>query len=93
MAEDKGRLDVSPCCYCNSDALYIDVVTSVEGLGYTVACRDCGMSGPISFQGIELAIRGWEVLHKKMCRHCMDRLIEQNKKLHRTIKELVGESA
>ena len=49
---------------------------------------DCGMSGPVSFQGIELAVRGWETLHKKMCRHCMDRLIKENKKLHKLLKEL-----
>jgi len=88
MAEDVGFLDVHPCCYCNSDALYIDVVTANEGVGWTIACRDCGMCGPVSFQGPRLAIVGWETLCKKMCRHCMDRLIKENKKLHKLLKEL-----
>ena len=88
MTEDECLLGAHPCPYCESDDLYIDTVFCDNHFGCAVACMDCGMSGPVSFQGIELAVRGWETLHKKMCRHCMDRLIKENKKLHKLLKEL-----
>ena len=84
-------LDVHPCPYCNSADLYIDEYLLKGRTGYCVACHDCGMCGPVSFDGQDIAIKAWETLHKKMCRHCMDRLIQQNKRLHEEIRKLTGE--
>lgn len=83
-------LDVHPCPYCNSSNLYIDEYVLKFRKGYCVTCYDCGMCGPVSFDSAEIAIKAWETLHRKMCRHCMDRLIQQNKKLHEEIRRLTG---
>ena len=88
MVDEELLVDLHPCPYCKSDALYVDVVNTDKGIGCTIACASCGMSGPVSFGGVDLAKRGWEALNKKMCRHCMDRLIRENKKLHILLKEL-----
>ncbi len=79
------------CPYCNSSSLYIDECSTCGRNGCCVACSDCGMSGPVSFEGEELAVRGWEVLCSKMCRHCVVRLVDNNKKLRAELRKLGGE--
>ena len=46
-------------------------VERTEEGGAVVACGNCGMAGPESVDGDEgEAIRGWEMLCRKMCRNC-----------------------
>ncbi len=82
--------DLHACPFCESSDLYIDECHIGDRVGYCVACRDCGMSGPVSFDGEDMAMRGWEVLCGKMCRHCVYRLVESNKKLRAEIRRLTG---
>ncbi len=72
-----------PCPYCQCPEVY---VAPVEDGMCCVACPRCGMSGPISVDGDEdEAVRGWEILCRKMCRNCrqvyIQRLIELRKQL------------
>ena len=83
--------DLHPCPYCNSDDLYLDEYLIDGRHGCCVACHSCGLSGPVSFDGEGIACKAWEALHKKMCRHCMDRLIRANKQLKAELRRLAGE--
>lgn len=64
-----------PCPYCSCPL--VSVESNEEG-GAVVACGNCGMTGPESVDGDEgEAIRGWEMLCRKMCRNCRVRLLER----------------
>lgn len=62
-----------PYCSCP----LVSVERTEEG-GAVVACGNCGMTGPESVDGDEdEAIRGWELLCRKMCTKCRVRLLER----------------
>lgn len=75
-----------PCPYCGSTDVYL---ARTFGAGCTVACPDCGMSGPESKDGIDAeALEAWDILCKKMCRKCNVNLIQSNKELRHEIESL-----
>ena len=67
------------CPYCGCGLVYL---ADTDGGGRTVASPAGGMSGPESVDGDdEEAARGWEILCRRMCRHC-------NRHLLKIVKEL-----
>ena len=67
------------CPYCGCGLVYL---ADTDGGGRTVACPACCMSGPESVDGDDTeAVRGWEILCGRMCRHCSRRLVEEIRRL------------
>ncbi len=61
-------MTLHPCPFCSCPLVSLE--RTEEG-GAVVACGNCGMTGPESVDGDEdEAIRGWEMLCRKMCRNC-----------------------
>ena len=74
---------MSPCPYCSCRAVTVE--ETAEG-GRVVACPNCGMSGPESLDGDpEEAVRGWELLCRKMCRNCRQVYIQRIVKLRKSL--------
>ncbi len=77
---------VHPCPYCGCPNVYL---AKTFGAGYTVACPECGMSGPESKDGVkEEAWAGWDILCRKMCRKCNVNLLASNRSLRERVKML-----
>ena len=79
-------LVVLPCPYCGCKEPYL---AKTFGAGCTVACPECGMSGPESKDGNkEEAWTGWDILCRKMCRKCNVNLLASNRLLRERVKML-----
>lgn len=77
-------MTLHPCPYCGSEG---PAVEETDIGGYVVACPCCGMSGPEAPYAT-IAVRRWNVLCAKMCRHCNVHLVQANKDLRRKLHEL-----
>ena len=73
-----------PCPYCGSDKVARE---ETDLGGYVVACPCCGMCGPEAPYRC-IAVRRWNELCAKMCRHCNVHLVQVNRELRRKLNEL-----
>ena len=78
-------MTLHPCPYCECPLVAVE--RNGDG-GAVVACGNCGMTGPESVDGSEdEAIRGWELLCRKMCRNCRQLYIRRIIELKRRLKQ------
>ena len=79
-------MTLHPCPYCACPL--VSVERTGEG-GAVVACGNCGMTGPESVDGDEEeAVRGWEVLCRRLCRNCRVHLLRRIRELKAELEDL-----
>ena len=77
-------MDLHPCPYCESRDVAVE---ETDIGGFVVACPCCGMCGPEApYAGV--AVRRWQELCAKSCRHCNRHLLMVVKDLRRKLNEL-----